>query len=90
MAAFSSAEDGWSLPPQQGDRGCWKPAVCMNFCEAFLAFLKKVVTEDDPQLVHLFAWEPGSPVSYTQHRGAEHVFLPAWYVETMSGGKSPD
>ncbi|CAM4564441.1 unnamed protein product [Lepidochelys kempii] len=73
-----------------GDRGCWKPAVCMNFCEAFLAFLKKVVTEDDPQLVHLFAWEPGRPVSYTRHQGTEHVFLPAWYVETMSGGKSPD
>ncbi|TFJ96382.1 Decapping and exoribonuclease protein [Platysternon megacephalum] len=35
--------------PQQGDRGCWKPAVCMNFGEAFLAFLKQVVTEDDPQ-----------------------------------------
>ncbi|KAH1182975.1 hypothetical protein KIL84_004467 [Mauremys mutica] len=33
----------------RGDRGCWKPAVCMNFCEAFLAFLKSVVTEDDPQ-----------------------------------------
>uniref|UniRef100_A0A8C0JGP5 Decapping nuclease n=1 Tax=Chelonoidis abingdonii TaxID=106734 RepID=A0A8C0JGP5_CHEAB len=25
----------------RGDRGCWKPAVCVNFCEAFLAFLKK-------------------------------------------------
>nr|XP_014425353.1 decapping and exoribonuclease protein [Pelodiscus sinensis] len=37
-----------SLPPQ-GEQGCWKPAVCMNFCEAFLAFLKRVVTEDDPQ-----------------------------------------
>uniref|UniRef100_A0A452H3S3 Decapping nuclease n=1 Tax=Gopherus agassizii TaxID=38772 RepID=A0A452H3S3_9SAUR len=74
----------------RGDRGCWKPAVCMNFCEAFLAFLKRVVTEDDPQLVHLFAWEPGSPVSYTRHRAAEHVVLPAWYVETMSGGKKPD
>ncbi|XP_050775590.1 decapping and exoribonuclease protein [Gopherus flavomarginatus] len=74
----------------RGDRGCWKPAVCMNFCEAFLAFLKRVVTEDDPQLVHLFAWEPGSPVSYTRHRAAEHVVLPARYVETMSGGKRPD
>uniref|UniRef100_A0A8C0JG39 Decapping nuclease n=1 Tax=Chelonoidis abingdonii TaxID=106734 RepID=A0A8C0JG39_CHEAB len=38
----------------RGDRGCWKPAVCVNFCEAFLAFLKSVVTEDDPH--------PGSPL----------------------------
>ncbi|XP_067416361.1 decapping and exoribonuclease protein [Emydura macquarii macquarii] len=74
----------------RGDPGCWKPAVCVNFCAAFLAFLKGVVTEDDPQLVHLFAWEPGHPVSYTRHQGGEHVFLPAWYVETMSGGRSPD
>ncbi|XP_075774373.1 decapping and exoribonuclease protein [Pelodiscus sinensis] len=72
------------FPLIRGEQGCWKPAVCMNFCEAFLAFLKRVVTEDDPQLVHLFAWEPGHPVSCTRHRGAEHVFLPAWYVEAWA------
>lgn len=77
------------FPLIRGEQGCWKPAVCMNFCEAFLAFLKRVVTEDDPQLVHLFAWEPGHPVSCTRHRGAEHVFLPAWYVEALGGRRSP-
>uniref|UniRef100_A0A8D0H0S1 Decapping nuclease n=1 Tax=Sphenodon punctatus TaxID=8508 RepID=A0A8D0H0S1_SPHPU len=33
----------------RGDEGCWKPAVCMNFAQAFLAHIKKVVTKDDPR-----------------------------------------
>ncbi|CAI5768107.1 Decapping nuclease [Podarcis lilfordi] len=69
------------------DPGCWKPAVCMNFCAAFLGFVKKVVTEDNPKLVHLFAWEPGHPVSFTVHRDSEHTFLPDWYVEVLSNEK---
>ncbi|XP_044275645.1 decapping and exoribonuclease protein [Varanus komodoensis] len=71
------------------DPHCWKPAVCMNFCAAFLAFVKQVVTEDNPKLVHLFAWEPGRPVSFTVHRDSEHTFLPDWYVETLSTEKPP-
>uniref|UniRef100_K7FR26 Decapping nuclease n=1 Tax=Pelodiscus sinensis TaxID=13735 RepID=K7FR26_PELSI len=35
-------------PPQPSTLLPPGPAVCMNFCEAFLAFLKRVVTEDDP------------------------------------------
>ncbi|XP_069491268.1 decapping and exoribonuclease protein-like isoform X2 [Ambystoma mexicanum] len=27
----------------------WKPAVCMNFLDAFLSFVKEVVTEDNPE-----------------------------------------
>ncbi|XP_074839317.1 decapping and exoribonuclease protein-like [Carettochelys insculpta] len=68
------------------ERGCWEPAVCVSFCQAFLAFLKRAVTEDDPQLVHLFSWEPGSAVSCTRHRGGEHLVLPPWYVEALSSG----
>ncbi|XP_060095066.1 decapping and exoribonuclease protein isoform X1 [Heteronotia binoei] len=71
------------------DPGCWKPAVCMNFCAAFLSFVKKVVTEDNPKLVHLFAWEPGHPVSFTVHRDSEYTFLPDWYVEALSMEKPP-
>ncbi|XP_053143874.1 decapping and exoribonuclease protein isoform X3 [Hemicordylus capensis] len=71
------------------DPGCWKPAVCMNFCAAFLAFVKKVVTEDNPKLVHLFAWEPSRPVSFTVHQDSEYTFLPDWYVEALSTEKPP-
>ncbi|XP_063147310.1 decapping and exoribonuclease protein [Candoia aspera] len=72
------------------DPGCWKPAVCMNFCVAFLAFLKTVVTEDNPsELVHLFAWDPGHPVSFTVHRDSQYCFLPDWYVEALSPEKPP-
>ncbi|KAL7986414.1 hypothetical protein Chor_011580 [Crotalus horridus] len=71
------------------DPGCWKPAVCMNFCAAFLAFLKTVVTEDNPKLVHLFAWNPGHPVSFTVHQDSQYRFLPDWYVEALSEEKPP-
>ncbi|XP_026542689.1 decapping and exoribonuclease protein isoform X2 [Notechis scutatus] len=71
------------------DPGCWKPAVCMNFCAAFLAFLKTVVTEDNPKLVHLFAWNPGQPVSFTVHQDSHYCFLPDWYVEALSAGSPP-
>ncbi|XP_060615503.2 decapping and exoribonuclease protein [Anolis sagrei] len=71
------------------DPSCWKPAVCMNFCAAFLGFVKKVVTEDNSKLVHLFAWEPGQPVSFTVHRDSSYTFLPDWYVEALSTEKPP-
>ncbi|XP_066472621.1 decapping and exoribonuclease protein isoform X2 [Tiliqua scincoides] len=71
------------------DPGCWKPAVCMNFCAAFLAFMKQVVTEDNPKLVHLFSWEPGHPISFTVHQNSNYTFLPDWYVEALSMEKTP-
>ncbi|KAG8127654.1 hypothetical protein E2320_014544 [Naja naja] len=55
------------------DPGCWKPAVCMNFCAAFLAFLKTV----------------GTPVSFTVHQDSHYRFLPDWYVEALSAGSPP-
>lgn len=71
----------------RGDPGCWKPAVCMNFCAAFLAFVKQVVTEDNPKLVHLFSWEPGHPISFTVQQNSNYTFLPDWYVEALSTEK---
>ncbi|XP_043945584.1 decapping and exoribonuclease protein [Protopterus annectens] len=67
----------------RNERNLWKPAVCMNFCDAFLSFVKKVVIEDNPKLVHLFSWEPRKDVSYTVHRNSEFTFLPDWYVDEM-------
>lgn len=65
------------------EQNCWKANVCMNFLMSFLDFVKKVVTTDDPKLVHLFEWEPEGPVSYTVHRDSEYTFLPEWYVKAI-------
>ncbi|XP_029441741.1 decapping and exoribonuclease protein [Rhinatrema bivittatum] len=68
----------------RGDWNSWKPAVCMNFCSAFLSFVKKAATQDDPQVVYLFSWEPGSDVSYSTPKDPALAFLPAWYVRSMT------
>ncbi|XP_064453488.1 decapping and exoribonuclease protein isoform X3 [Mirounga angustirostris] len=68
----------------RNDRDGWNPSVCMNFCAAFLSFAQNTVVQDDPRLVHLFSWEPGSPVTVSKHRDAPYAFLPTWYVEAMT------
>ncbi|KAM4640669.1 decapping and exoribonuclease protein [Discoglossus pictus] len=68
----------------RGDNFSWDPAVCMNFCDSFLAFVKRVVTKDDPRVVYLFSCEPGSEVSFTVHTDPDLIILPSWYVEEMS------
>lgn len=68
----------------KGEYNCWKPTVCMNFCNSFLTFVKQVVSEDDPRVVYLFSWEPQREVSYTIHKDSQYCFLPEWYVEELT------
>uniref|UniRef100_UPI00358E16F7 decapping and exoribonuclease protein n=1 Tax=Myxine glutinosa TaxID=7769 RepID=UPI00358E16F7 len=77
----------------------WNAAVSLNFCEAFLSFLKEVVTRDDPKVVYLFSWEPGADVTYRVYENSEQTFLPDWYIEqfrdlpkpgTMGQSTAPD
>uniref|UniRef100_S4RUU6 Decapping nuclease n=1 Tax=Petromyzon marinus TaxID=7757 RepID=S4RUU6_PETMA len=67
------------------DQEAWNGSVCLNFVEAFLTFMKKVVTKDDPKTVYLFSWEPGRDVTYSVHPDSELAFLPDWYVSEMTG-----
>ncbi|TWW69972.1 decapping and exoribonuclease protein [Takifugu flavidus] len=69
----------------KAERNCWKPTVCMNFCCAFLSFVKRTVTEDDPSVVYLFSYEPYGDVTFTVHRDSQYSFLPPWYVEELIG-----
>ncbi|XP_061555946.1 decapping and exoribonuclease protein-like isoform X2 [Phycodurus eques] len=69
---------------EQAEDQCWKPTVCMNFCSDFLSFVKRVVTQDDPHVVHLFCWNPRCDVTYSVHSGDSYTFLPDWYVKEMS------
>ncbi|KAM9779920.1 decapping and exoribonuclease protein [Neosynchiropus ocellatus] len=70
----------------KNEYNCWKPTVCMNFCSDFLSFVKSVVTEDNPNVVYLFSWEPRTDVRYSIHRDSSYSFLPPWYVEGMASG----
>ncbi|XP_056437818.1 decapping and exoribonuclease protein [Gadus chalcogrammus] len=67
----------------KNEYNCWKPTVCMNFCCEFLSFVRTVVREDSPRVVHLFSWDPHQDVTYTVHRDSSYCFLPPWYVEGM-------
>ncbi|XP_072125288.1 decapping and exoribonuclease protein isoform X1 [Mobula birostris] len=69
----------------KNERNSWKPAVCLNFCDAFLSFVKRVVTQDNHRMVTLFSWEPGEDISYSVHSDGSHTFLPNWYVESEIG-----
>ncbi|KAK1799435.1 hypothetical protein P4O66_007664 [Electrophorus voltai] len=77
----------------KNEYNCWKPTVCMNFCSDFLSFVKSVVKEDNPRLVHLFEWEPHRDVMFSVHRDTQYTFLPDWYVNSMeshfAGGAQP-
>ncbi|XP_051877775.1 decapping and exoribonuclease protein [Pristis pectinata] len=64
---------------------CWKPAVCLNFCNAFLSFVKHVVTQDNHRMVTLFSWEPGKDISYSVHLDGAYTFVPDWYVRSIIG-----
>lgn len=62
----------------------WKPQVCFNFLDAFLSFVKKVVTEDNHAVVYVFSWNRGDDVRYQVKRGQEHCFLLPEYVQRLT------
>ncbi|KAK0147402.1 Decapping and exoribonuclease protein [Merluccius polli] len=73
----------------KNEYNCWKPTVCMNFCCEFLSFVRTVVREDNPRVVHLFSWDPHQDVTYSVHRDTTYCFLPPWYVEGMASSSNP-
>ncbi|XP_018420265.1 PREDICTED: decapping and exoribonuclease protein [Nanorana parkeri] len=68
----------------RGDRQSWDPAVCMNFCNAFLSYIKKVATKDDPRVVYVFSLEPGSEITFTIESNPSDPVLPDWYVKALT------
>ncbi|XP_026180855.1 decapping and exoribonuclease protein [Mastacembelus armatus] len=71
----------------KNEYNCWKPTVCMNFCCDFLSFVRKVATEDNPNVVYLFSWEPHRDVTYSIHRDSTYSFLPHWYIKEMTSSE---
>ncbi|XP_072288051.1 decapping and exoribonuclease protein [Pyxicephalus adspersus] len=68
----------------RGDRQSWDPAVCMNFCNAFLSYIKKVATKDNPRVVYVFSWEPGSDITFNMESNSTDLVVPEWYVEALA------
>ncbi|GFO32133.1 decapping and exoribonuclease protein-like [Plakobranchus ocellatus] len=62
-------------------KNAWKPAVCFNFLDYFLNFVKSNIKEDNPRCVYLFSWQPGGHVA-CERRGEdrEFLFLPDWFI----------
>ncbi|KAL5017823.1 hypothetical protein ScPMuIL_003545 [Solemya velum] len=58
----------------------WNPAVCFNFVDQFLSFVKKTVIEDNPKIVYVFEWEPNGDVRWRETRDSAFHFLPDWYI----------
>ncbi|CAN7991729.1 unnamed protein product, partial [Ixodes hexagonus] len=67
-------------------KGLWSGAVCMNFCNRMLSFIKKCVTEDDPKVVHLFRFLPSSRdvVCTRLAKPGDFQLLPPWYLDSFS------
>uniref|UniRef100_A0A131Y6I6 Decapping nuclease n=1 Tax=Ixodes ricinus TaxID=34613 RepID=A0A131Y6I6_IXORI len=66
-------------------KGLWSGAVCMNFCNRMLSFIKKCVTEDDPKVVHLFRFLPSSRdvVCIRLPKPGDFQILPPWYLDSF-------
>ncbi|CAL1270313.1 unnamed protein product [Larinioides sclopetarius] len=66
-------------------RGLWSPDVCLNFCDKFLTYLKRVVTEDDYNVVYKFNYRSGDIVYSSKLINPENRYriIPEWYKRAM-------
>lgn len=60
----------------------WKPAVCFNFLDKFLAFIKQTVKEDNCKVVYLLQWKPHQDITCEKlPPDSDYKFLPDWYIK---------
>lgn len=67
-------------------QGHWSGAVCMNFCNRMLSFIKECVVADDPHTAYLFRYFPKSQeiVCTRLPDAGEFQLLPAWYLASFT------
>ncbi|XP_046579126.1 decapping and exoribonuclease protein-like [Haliotis rubra] len=71
----------------KGIRNPWNAAVCFNFLDMFLDFLKETVTTDDPRVVYVCRWQPKEDVSCEKMApNSEFVFLPDRFTQEEAWG----
>lgn len=64
-------------------KGLWSDAVCLNFTDQVLSFIKRHVTEDNPEEFYVFQYVPSSDKVVCTHltEPGEFAFMPTWYLE---------
>ncbi|GFT47821.1 decapping and exoribonuclease protein [Trichonephila clavipes] len=72
-----------NLPQEAKD--FWSADVCLNFCDKFLNFLKKVVIEDDYKIVYKFSYRSGNMIYCSKLINPElrYTIIPEWYTESL-------
>lgn len=68
--------------PKQG-KGFWEPAVCMNFLDKFLSYVKSVVKVDSKEVFYQFDWEPKQPVTVKVFDETNELLIPEWYSSSL-------
>lgn len=65
------------------ENASWESSVCMNFCDAFLTWIKGVIADDDDyRSVYSFKYEePFDCVKAEKLPFGSNLFLPAWFLE---------
>ena len=60
----------------------WKPAVCLNFLDQFLQWMKEMVVDDDHNVVYSFRYqEPFHVIEMKRLPHGEGCFLPDWFLK---------
>ncbi|KAH9382018.1 hypothetical protein HPB48_015307 [Haemaphysalis longicornis] len=64
-------------------KGLWSDAVCLNFTDQVLSFIKRHVNEDNPEEFYVFQYVPSSDKVVCTHltEPGEFAFMPTWYLE---------
>lgn len=70
--------------PKMG-RQFWSTDVCLNFLNRFLDFVKRVVIEDDPEIVYKFNWDAGSDYVTVRQTAvtSDRFVIQDWFVDQL-------
>lgn len=62
----------------------WSPDVCLRFLNRFLDFVKLNVTEDDPNVMYEFDWEPHKDITVRKTATSPDRFvIPKWFIDSL-------
>ncbi|XP_071508159.1 decapping and exoribonuclease protein-like [Diadema antillarum] len=65
-------------------RGAWDGAVCCNFADQLLSYIKEIVKIDDPRVVYMLERAPGSSeVTYVLHEDGKEQFLTEEFISAF-------
>ncbi|KAG0097847.1 hypothetical protein BGZ93_001799 [Podila epicladia] len=72
----------------RGKEGAWDTTICINFLDAVLSFLKRLVIKDDPSLTYTIRWAYPFQAIEVEYAGPRNPFLTKRFLDRW--GKSLD